>query len=124
MIQNATASDLEKELDTAVENDLAEARREPVMPHIPRAVERSPHQQLEAFMASSAKMLELQRRQLIQSESDYQMERLRLLNDYHVRIQTLQNECADAVRLLDIRHKNDLADAQNILDRLAAMRAV
>jgi hypothetical protein len=122
-------TDLEKDLNESLEKDLpgARLRHENISrPQMPPAatLERTPSQQLEAFMASSKNMLEIQRRNIIAYESAYQQDRLKILDDYRVRIETLKHECADAIRELDTKHRRNLADSQNLLDRLAAMRAL
>ncbi len=116
--------DLVNDLKAELEKDIGMAGVMKPTPFIARPPERTPHQQLEAFMASAAKMLEMQRRDLIRFESDYQVERIRLVDGYRVKIRQLQDECADAVRALDLKHRDNIADAENLLKRLNAMRAV
>jgi hypothetical protein len=123
------SGDIERDLNEAMQKDLpgAKLRHENISrPQMPPAatLERTPSQQLEQFMASSKNMLEIQRRNIISFESAYQQERLKLLDDYRVRIEILRHECADMVRELDAKHRRNLADSQNLLDRLAAMRAL
>jgi cobalamin biosynthesis Co2+ chelatase CbiK len=87
-------------------------------------VERTPHRQLADFMASSARMLNVQRKHIMEAESNYQIERIKLLDSYRVQIENLKHDCAEAVRALDEKHREDIADAQTLLDRLATMRGM
>lgn len=126
---NDRTAELTASINEALERDMPGAKlrhdpHKPAMPPTSTLPERTPRAQLEAFMSSSANMLEIQRRNIIQTESAYQLDRLKLLDDYRIRIETLKNECADAVRALDQKHRSNLADSQNLLDRLAAMRAL
>jgi hypothetical protein len=78
--------------------------------------------QLEEFMASSARMLDIQRHFILDEESKYQVERIRLLDSFRVKLENIKFECSVAVRRLDEEHQKKTADAKKLLDRLAVMR--
>ena len=78
--------------------------------------------QLEEFMASSARMLDIQRRFIMEAESEYQVERVKLLDSYRVKLENIKFEAAQAVRKLDDEHQAKTNGAKKLLDRLATMR--
>lgn len=80
--------------------------------------------QLEQFMTSTASMLAMHRAKIIEAESAYQLERLKLLDGYRIRLEQLKNDCADAVQELDRRYRNDVSEAAQLMNRLTAMRAL
>lgn len=84
-----------------------------------QAVQRN---QLEDFMASTGRMLDLQRRRIMDAENTYQSERTDLLNRYRVKVEDLKYEAEEALRELDEAHHKKAADAKRLLDRLATMR--
>lgn len=93
-------------------------------PRMPAAngVQRTARGQLDEFMATSQRMLEMQRKKVLDAESDYQIARIKLLDGYRVRMENLKYEASEALRDLDQRHREDNADAQALLARLTAMR--
>ena len=57
------------------------------------------------------------------SRAHYQLERIRLLDDYRVQIEHIKHKCAEAVYQLDQKHKHEMADSNELLGRLNAIRS-
>lgn len=113
--------DLKTEMDTDLTEGLIErineAKRE-----TDKRIQRNPHSQLSDFMASSARMLDLQRKFINDEETAYQIERIKLLDSYRVQLENLKFEAATAVRELDQKHYARTSDARKLMERLVTMR--
>jgi hypothetical protein len=77
---------------------------------------------LQDFISSSTRMLEIQRRKVLEAESTYQIDRVRLLDSYRVKLEELKYQAASALRDFDDQYRKDSADARKLLERLNAMR--
>jgi hypothetical protein len=81
--------------------------------------ERNP---LQDFVDSSTRMLEIQRKKVMEAESVYQIDRIKLLDSYRVKLEELKYQAASALRDFDDQYRKDSADARKLLERLNAMR--
>lgn len=79
---------------------------------------------LEAFMTSGEKMLELQRSKISTARSRYELERARMVDDYRTRIEALEHEGGESLRQLDIAHEKELGEAEHLIEVLTAMRDI
>lgn len=78
--------------------------------------------EVENFMAIGEKMHDAQRLKIQALESAYEIDRVKLIDDYRVRLRNLEHEAGEALRGFDLAHQAALADAKRILDALTAMR--
>jgi hypothetical protein len=113
------------ETDPSIADELGEALSERIkqqarMPNTGSVG--APRSQLADFMKSSVRMMELQRGFIQEAESDYQIERVRLLDSYRVKIENLKYEASVMVRDLDEAHQRKVGDARKLLDALVTMR--
>lgn len=120
---NQTASDeIENNaLAEEVERGL-KAVRDAAAPHPFKPAAVAGATEIERFLASGTKMLVAQRKKILGLESAYELERVKLVDGYRVRLRDLEDEAGDAVRALDLKHEADLKEATRILDALIAMR--
>lgn len=77
---------------------------------------------VEAFMASGQRLLDMQRTKIIKLESEYEFDRVKLIDDYRVKMRELEHEAGEALRSFDRQHESEMAGAKRILDSLLAMR--
>lgn len=108
---------------------LTEAERRPIPPQNPapqpapvasdRAVAIG---SAESFLATGEKLLEVQRKKIQDLESKHEIDRVKLIDDYRVRLRDLEHQASEALRSFDIAHQAAHADAKRILDALVAMR--
>lgn len=115
---------------------LSDAERTPIPPAnpIPQRAEAAPPAQdvvtaetdtgsaVEAFMASGQRLLDMQRTKIIKLESEYEFDRVKLIDDYRVKMRELEHEAGEALRSFDRQHETEMAGAKRILDSLLAMR--
>lgn len=121
---NANTSNLEAELDQAIGVDMEKIRRgdEVAMNGNPLRPASEGSSELERFMASAERLLEVQRRRMLSIESRYELDRVRLIDGYRVQMRNLEHAAREAVRNLDLAHERTAAEARKILDALTGMR--
>ena len=133
-------TNLERELNGAMEADLNKIRRgldealnagEPKETNpLPKFAEKlaaasaveSSHSELDRFMANGERLLEQQRQRILAAESRYEVDRVKMVDYFRVRLRNLEHEACEAIRALDRRHAAKMADARKILEALTAMR--
>lgn len=76
----------------------------------------------ESFLANGARLLDKQRRKILEMESQNEFARVKLIDDYRVKLRDLEHEASEALREFDEQFDKDLGDAKRILDALAKMR--
>src|SRR5882672_175083 len=99
-IDNAIAASME-DLRHGIEDAVQQAER--------TSAAAPPQSELERFQASIERQHELLRKRMVTTESRYQLERARTLNDFWLRFQQLEYELAEAVRALDQAHDRQVA---------------
>ena len=79
---------------------------------------------LELFMHSGEKMLELQRVKISAARTRYDIERTRITDDYRTQLEAIEHEGREKLRQLDIAHERELEEAEHLVDVLTTMRDV
>ena len=111
-----------KQINEALDKDFAGIAKVPLK-HAPlKAVTGTDQSELERFMDSADRLREQQRLKVLTMESRNKVDRVRLLDDYRVRIENLVHEASEAVRAFDEAYRLKAVEAREILDKLTAMR--
>jgi len=119
--RNPTMEEVAKQINEALDKDFAHARVP--LKHAPlKAVSTTDQSELERFMDSAERLREQQRHKVLTMESRNKVDRVRLLDDYRVRIENLVHEASEAVRAFDEAYRLKAVEAREILDKLTAMR--
>lgn len=79
--------------------------------------------EVESFLQSGERMLEMQRRKMIELESAHEIGRVKLIDTFRTRLLELEHEAGEALRKYDVSYEGDRAAQQRILDALVRMRA-
>lgn len=119
-LNNAVAADLDKIRQTVEEGLHIGQAKEAVAEKTYSGMNEMT--ELERFLANGEKLLEQQRQRLLHAESRYEVERVKLVDYFRVRMRNLEHEAHEALRSLDQRHAKKTADARKIFLALAAMR--
>lgn len=77
---------------------------------------------VETFLANGAALHDKQRRKIIEMESTYEFDRVKLIDDYRVKLRDLEHEASEALRDFDNLRNGEIANAKRILDSITAMR--
>lgn len=82
----------------------------------------TPSSEVESFLANGSRLYDKQRKRILALETAAEFDRVKLIDDYRVKLRDLEHEANEALRAFDIQHESDLANAKRILDALSAMR--
>lgn len=77
---------------------------------------------VEKFLANGSILHDKQRRKILALESAYEFDRVKLIDDYRVKLRDLEHEASEALRDFDIKQQAAIDDAKKILAALSAMR--
>jgi hypothetical protein len=78
--------------------------------------------EVENFLANGSRLYDKQRKKILALETAAEFDRVKLIDDYRVKLRDLEHEANEALRSFDIKHDSELASAKRILEALGAMR--
>lgn len=78
--------------------------------------------ELARFMATVEKQREMVRKRSLDRESNYQLHRGAVVNDFWLRFQHLQHELEDTLRTMDLAHEKQVDDDRKLFTALDSAR--
>lgn len=74
---------------------------------------------LQSFLQTNQRLHDQQRKNIQLAKSKYEMDRLKLIDGYRIKLEDLQHEADRELKAFDAKHEGEIADSEKLLGLLA-----